>query len=552
MSLLSSRRRKLLYAAAALAATGYASYSIYTSDAFRHRRKRLLQILNTLSFCCEAVSQSSESFSILSSDIKAFLLSDDDTVPQSLKQAFKIGQSEELQESLTVLSAALARGLARGISAKPRKDVFVRGHGHGQFAKPSLQGHQENDTESEDVACREIREVSFTTKGQERPRVHGPKECILFPKAEKCQEWEIKSYSSGSDMHVQRSRRVGVVFDRSRRPKPPQDLWEKLLSKLFSEPGIDFASAVTGTFAKNLILAFFETSRIQSSSGKNTAPSSSSNYQHTTSQTNKESVPTYAKAIDVVSTNQCRALIAECMQTFISTAVTVYVDKTKDVNFYDDMVAGITNPSHKDSMKEMLTSVCNGAIETLVRTSYEVLRDGQEGASKCHQQAGKSKCEIQEYSSFMPIDRQGNQEEGNDTQREALTSYRHPDTQGSPWVSDMGMPQGNDTGGVQNLIHGVSKTLAIPSNRKLIVDVAGTMTSEAVRSFMNVVVSTASSHISSKMHGSWDMLRKCVSNDQGLQLQERSRDMAAKAFVFASVCLAICLHILVGSQFLQT
>ncbi|MCO5555957.1 hypothetical protein L7F22_009501 [Adiantum nelumboides] len=559
MSLLSSRRRKLLFVAAVLAGSGFASYRLYRSAAFAQRRKRLGQILSALGFCCEAVSQSAEALSILSGDLKSFLLSDDDTVPQSWKQAFKIGLSEEFEESATVLSVALAHGLRWGINAKPREEGLMHGHGHAQFAKQGWQG-SDIGFGSEDVACRELREVSLTTKVQEQSRMHGRKECMSRPRAETggydCQDWEAKNYTYGSDMHVQRSQRVGILIDRLKREKSSKDLLEKLVTRLFSEPGVGFFSAVTGSFARNFVLAFFDVSCNQTSSGKHRGSFSSSNAQHTMFQTGEESISPYAKVIDVLHSDPCKTLAAECMQTFISTAVTVYVDKTKGVNFCDDMVAGITSPSHKDSMKEMLTTICNGAIETLVRTSYDVLRDRQAGV--IDEQARRSKQDARECSSSMAMNGQltcstkVDQEEVEYRQLEAISSYGLSDSQASSCAISTGILQGKNIRGAQSFIEAVSETLAISSNHKLIVDVAGTMTSEAVRSLMNVVVSTAKSHLNSKLHGSWGRLRNYVPNHRGQRLQERSRDMAAKAFIFASICLAVSLHILTGSHVLQT
>lgn len=527
--LISSRRRKLLFAAAAIAAGGYASYRIYNSSAFARRRRRLLQILNTFLFCCEAVSQSAESVSILSSDLKSFLLSDDDSVPQSLNQAFKIGQSEEFQGTVTVLSAALTRGLLRGVIAKPGHNKHVRTRRPDQRVKSPFPALLVNDAgaANEDVACREIREVCFTTKRQDGPTYE---EHISLSNRSDCQEWEHKSYSSGSDMQSWRTRKVGVVPDKSRRGKPPGDLVDKLFSKLFSDTGIGFASAVTSTLARNLVLAFFD----EISSGKDYGSTSSANG--------------YMNMIDVISTAPCRMLIAECIQTFITTAVTVYIDKTKDVNFYNDMVAGITNPSHRDPMKDVLSSVCNGAIETLVKTSYGVMVAENDGGNEITH-IDKNQWDIQESSRLSSG--QGQMPSTTEICIEEASSEgcTHDEQSGAQAFSKASVSrlEGNKPRGVQCFIDGVSKTLAIPSNRKLVMDVAGTMTSEAVRSFVDAVVRATSNHIS----GSWDRVKSCIVDQQGLRMQKRSRDMAVKALVLASVCLAICLHVLTGFQIQQ-
>ncbi|KAL0284361.1 UNVERIFIED_CONTAM: protein PHLOEM PROTEIN 2-LIKE A10 [Sesamum angustifolium] len=177
---------------------------------------------------------------------------------------------------------------------------------------------------------------------------------------------------------------------------------EKMIDKLMSTAGTEFSSIVVGSFARNLVLGF---------------------------QTHKKSSsPTW---VSVVSDDKCRALAADCIRTFVTAAATVCVDKTVDVNFYDELFSGMTNPKHQNKVTGLLVSLCNGAVETLVRTSHQVLT-----ASKQSQKLGSV-----EYGKNGRID-----------------------LKNTGWVDS------------------VSSTLAVPRNRKFVLDVTGRVTFETVRS----------------------------------------------------------------------
>ncbi|XP_047315272.1 protein PHLOEM PROTEIN 2-LIKE A10-like [Impatiens glandulifera] len=131
--------------------------------------------------------------------------------------------------------------------------------------------------------------------------------------------------------------------------KPGSAFSDRIFDKLFSAAGSGFASVIVGSFAKNLVMAFY------SIGGGGLA-----NY--------KESV-----LLNFVCDEKCKQLIGDCVKMFVGTAVAAYLDRTMHINPYNEIFSGLTNPKHDMKMKELLGSICNGAIHTLVTTTDQVL-----------------------------------------------------------------------------------------------------------------------------------------------------------------------------------
>jgi hypothetical protein len=236
-------------------------------------------------------------------------------------------------------------------------------------------------------------------------------------------------------------------------------LSDRLVDKLFSESGERLASAVAGSFARHLVLAFYSA---PSSPGDSSSP---------------------MMWVNVVATGKGRKAISNWLEVFVGTAVREFIDKTIHINTYEQLFEGLTNPKHDAKVKELLVSVCNGAVETLVKTTHHVL-----------------------YKTDDKLDAAGNGNAGD----------------GEGWVET------------------VSSTLAVPSNRKFVLDVTGRVTFETVRSFLEFVL--------------WklqDVARKGGDTvvDSGLRVV---RYMSYKSMVIATICITLCLHVLNGTRLLVT
>ncbi|KAG2692408.1 hypothetical protein I3843_08G052100 [Carya illinoinensis] len=272
----------------------------------------------------------------------------------------------------------------------------------------------------------------------------------------------------------------------------------RILERIFSTAGAGFASVVVGSFARNLVLGFY------SSGGPMDGPSVSPP---------GSGLSDEPRWINVVCSDKCKDLIANCIQVFVSMAVSAYLDKTMDINVYEEMFSGLTNPKHQDKVRDILVTVCNGAVETLVRTSHQVLTSSSLGSN--------SSCSIvdQSISTTAIKDECFDREESSQQLKVGNSFYG---TQDTGWVGK------------------VSSTLAVPSNRKFVLDVTGRVTFETVRSVAEFLF--------------WklvDGLKKILDVvhvevvERGLQI---IRYFGAKSFIIVTMCLALYLHVLGGSM----
>ncbi|KAG7585270.1 hypothetical protein ISN45_Aa02g006370 [Arabidopsis thaliana x Arabidopsis arenosa] len=354
------RRRKWLILLAVFGVSGYGVYRVYNSEYITRKTKRLMKLFGGIVSFAELVIDSAETISIVSRDLKEFLDSDSDEIPNSLKQLAKITKSKEFTDSLARVSEAVAIGVFRGYNL----------------------------------------------------------------------DKELKNVEKESNLSV--------------------------VDRVFSEEGAGFVSVVVGSFAKNLVLGFY--------SGEIEIDDSSK-----------------PRWMNLFSDDKCRELLADCIERFTSSAVSVYIEKTVGVNTYDQIFSGLTNPKHRDSARDVLVSVCNGALETFMRTSHEVFTSSGE---KTDSSLRKSE----------------NREESRNGWAEAL-----------------------------------STTLAVPSNRKFMFDVTGRVTLETMRSILEFVILKTSQSFKRSL----DVIHEEVT-ERGRQVVGY---VGAKSSVIITVCLAVYLHI---------
>ncbi|CAN6895489.1 unnamed protein product [Brassica oleracea] len=305
------RKKWLLLIAISGVVSGYGAYKVYHLPSVARKRQRLAKILGAFLSVAELISESAEAMTVVSRDLKEFLTSDSDEIPNSFKQIAKIANSKEFTDSLSRVSQAVTIGVSRGYKSESCSNVVD--------SEPS-------------------------------------------------------------------------VVDR-------------VVDKAFSKAGTGFFSVVVGSFAKNLVLGFRSNEGVTRGDDDTVTP----------------------RWLSLLCDERSREVLAECIERFTSTAVGVYLDKTMDINAFDQIFEGMTNPKHQDSVKDVLVSVCNGAIKTVVRTSHEVFT------------TSKSSAVVEEESN-------------------------------GGWTD------------------AISNTLAVPSNRRFMFDVTGRVTLETTKSIIGFLM----------------------------------------------------------------
>jgi hypothetical protein len=364
-----------------------------------------------------------------------------------------------------------------------------------------------------------------------------------------------------------------VTTKGERKAEGNSKLADRLLNKLFSEAGKGFASAVVASASRSLVISVIEQINFQRNSNS---------IQSSGGEDEEAAADVVSLVLDLASNSKARELIIDCIQTFVATAVSVYLDRTKDVNVFDDMVRGVVKPERFAPVTELLSTVCSSTVETLVHTLHEELASG--GKSNRPLNENCANVLLHKFPSSLTTS-QSKQEEkilqrdvgvlpalmDEDTASSSLTSGRglenstfsHPacpdlnqDLEALVVVSNASINGDNrnrDEAAFTGAIDALSRVLAVPSNRELIMEVAGTMTSEGVRSFIEVVMGRFTAAFRGKTkeeelikQEGTGMVKRSIIGDKLQQVGDLTKAAVDKSVVAITMCFVICLQAVVG------
>lgn len=336
---------------------------------------------------------------------------------------------------------------------------------------------------------------------------------------------------------------------------------ERVMDRLFTPAGTGFVSVVAGNFAQNLVLSFLENYRALNNNNNNNLGTGVHSSPNLSSENSNLGAPVGSGFVDVLCRSDTRVLIAECIRNFVSTAVGMYLDKTMNINVYDEICSSLTNPKHEAQMKGILISVLNGAVETLVKTSHDVLTNGSSSRNAgmlqtkfIHEGDGglTNGSGSKTIGMLQNTCNRENEIELSDCVEETEAISSAPQKTLAPQMTPRDQQQTvmdstNADPGLSTTYHSwvdrISHTLAIPSNQKLFIEVSGRMTFEAIRSFCEFMLCKFSNFCFRTL--------PAMGHEASDGILEFMRYVGAKSIVIATLCLAICLHGLTGVRVLE-
>lgn len=239
---------------------------------------------------------------------------------------------------------------------------------------------------------------------------------------------------------------------------------EQLFEKVTTSAGAGFVSVVVGSFARNLVIAYYSVKGGQGIEGW----------------------------VSAFCSEKGKELVAHCIQVFVSSAVKVYLNKSLASNTCDQIIASLTHPKNEGKVKDLIVSLCNGAVETLVKTSHKLL--------------------ITSGSSM-----------GNTGIKAEISQS------GAPPVSQSDANSGTNSG-------------SIMSNRRLMLDVTGRVTAEMVKSFLDFLLKKVTDGAKS----GYGTVRNEVI-EKGMEIMKY---LSAKTMAIFALCIALCMQLSIGTRLL--
>eukprot|EP00879_Flechtneria_rotunda_P001786 GHRR01001950.1.p1 GENE.GHRR01001950.1~~GHRR01001950.1.p1 ORF type:complete len:522 (+),score=155.03 GHRR01001950.1:174-1739(+) len=176
-------RRHRHYVVIAFAATAgtVAAYKVYRSERLKSTQKVLQQAAETFVKYSDAAATAGDILAIISDDIRQFLSSNADEVPNSLRQLSKLAQSQQVQDSLAACVSSAVKGMLAATQGAEGEQASVidkvieavlsdRGH---SLVGLAIRTAAQQSTETVCHAVRQGIEATFTSSRRHNGRNNG-------------------------------------------------------------------------------------------------------------------------------------------------------------------------------------------------------------------------------------------------------------------------------------------------------------------------------------------------------------------------------------------
>lgn len=129
---------------------------------------------------------------------------------------------------------------------------------------------------------------------------------------------------------------------------------EMALDRLFTQEGANVVSVVLGKVAADAVEALAE-QRAKQGEGRT-----------------EEVAGTAEACMRLMASEKGRKVLSDIVATFTVSAVSVYMQKTSHLNYFDRLADAISTPGHKEVVQELAGTVCRESVTAFVRTNREV------------------------------------------------------------------------------------------------------------------------------------------------------------------------------------
>mmetsp|Transcript_3626 Transcript_3626/g.22702 ORF Transcript_3626/g.22702 Transcript_3626/m.22702 type:complete len:428 (-) Transcript_3626:1515-2798(-) len=129
---------------------------------------------------------------------------------------------------------------------------------------------------------------------------------------------------------------------------------EMALDRLFTQEGANVVSVVLGKVAADAVQALAE-QRARGGEGRT-----------------EEVAGTAEACMRLMASEKGRKVLSDIVTTFTVSAVSVYMQKTSHLNYFDRLADAISTPGHKEVMQELAGTVCRESVTAFVRTNREM------------------------------------------------------------------------------------------------------------------------------------------------------------------------------------